>query len=119
MNKKKPENIEQLRETLERWLPIQIEDHDTGQAGQTKSAAAIDREVLAAWIGDDQDLLAELLQKCRQTAMLTEREIQDASRGGNLAMLAAAAHKLNGAALVIGATEVFFFKQKTAYEITV
>jgi HPt (histidine-containing phosphotransfer) domain-containing protein len=46
------------------------------------------------------------LRKFRQTAIATEREIQDASRSGNLATLAEAAHKLNGAALVIGATEV-------------
>jgi len=102
----KPVNIERLRATLERWLPIQVEDLVTGPAGQAKSPAAIDRDVLAAWLGDDRDALDELLQKFRQTAISTEREIQDASRGGNLAMLAAAAHKLNGAALVIGATEV-------------
>src|SRR5215472_298354 len=96
----KPINIERLRATLERWLPIQVEDHVTGPAEPTKSAAAIDRDVLAAWLGDDRDALDELLQKFRQTAISTEWEIQDASRGGNLATLAAAAHKLNGAALV-------------------
>ena len=37
---------------------------------------------------------------------MTEREIQDASRSGDLATLAAAAHKLNGAALTVGASEV-------------
>src|SRR5215471_14513026 len=36
----------------------------------------------------------------------TELEIQAASRSGDLVVLAAAAHKLNGAALAIGATEV-------------
>jgi len=102
----KPVNIERLRATLERWLPIQAEDHIAGQAEQTKSVTAIDRGILAAWLGDDRDALDELLRKFHQTAIATEREIQDASRSGNLAMLVAAAHKLNGAALVIGATEV-------------
>jgi HPt (histidine-containing phosphotransfer) domain-containing protein len=102
----KPVNIERLRATLERWLPIQVEDHIAGQAEQTKSVTAIDRGILAAWLGDDRDALDELLRKFHQTAIATEREIQDASRSGNLAMLVAAAHKLNGAALVIGATEV-------------
>jgi HPt (histidine-containing phosphotransfer) domain-containing protein len=87
-------------------LPIQVEDHVTGPAERTKSAAAIDRDVLAAWLGDDRDALDELLQKFHQTAIATEREIQDASRSGNLATLVAAAHKLNGAALAIGAAEV-------------
>src|SRR5262245_15114544 len=99
----KPVNIERLRATLERWLPIQVEDHIAGAAERTKSATAIDRDVLAAWLGDDRTALDDLLRKFRQTAITTERQIQDASRNGNLATLTAAAHKLNGAALVIGA----------------
>jgi signal transduction histidine kinase/CheY-like chemotaxis protein/HPt (histidine-containing phosphotransfer) domain-containing protein len=102
----KPVNIERLRATLERWLPIEVQDHIASPVGETKFATAIDREVLAAWLGDDRDALNELLRKFRETAITTEREIQDASRSGNLATLAAAAHKLNGAALVIGAAEL-------------
>ena len=36
----KPVNIERLRATLERWLPIQAEDHIAGPVEQTKSATA-------------------------------------------------------------------------------
>ena len=85
---------------------IQIQHQIAGSAEQTKSATAIDRDVLAAWLGDDRGALDKLLQKFRQTAIATEREIRDASRSGNLATLAAAAHKLKGAALVIGAADV-------------
>jgi CheY-like chemotaxis protein/HPt (histidine-containing phosphotransfer) domain-containing protein len=102
----KPVNIERLRTTLERWLPIHVEDNIAGSAEQAKSVSAIDRGVLAAWLGDDRAALNELLRKFRETGIKTEREIQDASRSGNLATLAAAAHKLNGAALVIGAAEL-------------
>jgi HPt (histidine-containing phosphotransfer) domain-containing protein len=102
----KPVNIERLRTTLERWLPVQVEDDIARPVEQTKSATAINRDVLAAWLGDDRDALVEVLEKFRQTAITTEREIQDASRGGTLTALAAAAHKLNGAALVIGASDV-------------
>jgi HPt (histidine-containing phosphotransfer) domain-containing protein len=102
----KPVTIERLCATLERWLPIQVEDYVAGPDEQTKSAPAIDRDVLSAWLGDDHDALAKLLQKFHQTAIATEREIQDAARSGDLAKLTAAAHKLNGAAQVIGATEV-------------
>jgi signal transduction histidine kinase/CheY-like chemotaxis protein/HPt (histidine-containing phosphotransfer) domain-containing protein len=102
----KPVNIERLRATLERWLPIEVQDHIASPVEETKFGTAIDREVLAAWLGDDRDALNELLRKFRETAITTEREIQDASRSGNLATLAAAAHKLNGAALVIGAAEL-------------
>ena len=47
-----------------------------------------------------------LLGKFRDTAVETQREIDSASRNGNLAALAAAAHKLKGAAHAIGAKDV-------------
>jgi CheY-like chemotaxis protein/HPt (histidine-containing phosphotransfer) domain-containing protein len=102
----KPVTIERLRATLERWLPIQGDDDVTSPAGTTKSVSAIDRNVLAAWLGNDGHAVDELLDKFRQTAIHAEREIDDASRIGDLATLAATAHKLNGAALAVGATGV-------------
>jgi CheY-like chemotaxis protein/HPt (histidine-containing phosphotransfer) domain-containing protein len=102
----KPVIIERLRATLERWLPIEIEDNVAGAANRTKSNTAIDRDVLAGWLADDRNAINELLNKFRQTAIQAEREINDASRAGNLGILAAAAHKLRGAALAVGATGV-------------
>jgi signal transduction histidine kinase/CheY-like chemotaxis protein/HPt (histidine-containing phosphotransfer) domain-containing protein len=102
----KPVSIERLCATLERWLRIEIDDNVAGPAGQTKSATAIDRDVLTGWLGDDRNAMDELLNKFHQTAIQAEREIDDASRAGNLATLAAAAHKLRGAALTVGATGV-------------
>jgi HPt (histidine-containing phosphotransfer) domain-containing protein len=101
----KPVSIARLRATLERWLP-EIEDNVAGPADQTKSVTAIDRDVLTAWLADDRTAIDELLNKFHQTAIQTEREIDDASRDGNLATLTAAAHKLRGAALAVGATGV-------------
>ena len=104
----KPVSIDQLRATLQRWLPIQGEDEDNVSvtADPRKPAAVIDRSVLAAWLGGDREALDALLRKFRQTAIDAEREIDAASRTGNLATLAAAAHKLNGAAQTVGATGV-------------
>lgn len=102
----KPVSIERLRATLERWLPIESENNVAGPDDQAKSATAIDRRILAGWLADDSNAIDELLNKFRQTAMRAEREIDDASRAGNLATLAAAAHKLRGAALAVGATGV-------------
>jgi signal transduction histidine kinase/DNA-binding response OmpR family regulator/uncharacterized coiled-coil protein SlyX len=102
----KPVSIERLRATLERWLPIQGEENLNGPSDDVKSAAAIDRDILAAWLGDDHDALDELLRKFHQTAIQAEREIHDASRSGNSAILATTAHKLKGAALAVGATAV-------------
>jgi CheY-like chemotaxis protein len=102
----KPVSIERLRATLELWLPIEIEDDVAAPADQAKSATAIDRDVLKNWLADDQNAINELLNKFYQTAIQAEREIDDASRAGNQAALAAGAHKLRGAALAVGATGV-------------
>ena len=101
----KPVNIERLGATLERWLSV-------GRNGNGHAAAnggdglAIDRGVLGAWLGDDKAAIASLLEKFRDTAVDAQREIDSASRNGNLAALAAAAHKLKGAANAVGAKDV-------------
>jgi signal transduction histidine kinase/FixJ family two-component response regulator/putative methionine-R-sulfoxide reductase with GAF domain len=102
----KPVSIEQLRTTLERWLPMRGESRAEAPADRRESAGAIDREVLAAWLGDDRAAIDSLLGKFCETAVETEHEIEAASHSGNLAALAAAAHKLKGAAQAVGATGV-------------
>jgi CheY-like chemotaxis protein len=101
----KPVSIERLRATLQRWLPIQEESSATGPADQSQPTA-VDRDVLAAWLGDDFAAIDSLLRTFSATVVETEREIEAASRTGNLATLTAAAHKLKGAAQAVGATGV-------------
>jgi len=100
----KPVNIDLLRATLVRWLAIDetTEHRDGGGA----PSGAIDRSVLASWLGDDQTAIASLLEKFRDTAVDAEREIGVASRLGDLAAVAAASHKLKGAAQAVGAKGV-------------
>ena len=102
----KPVSIEQLRATLERWLPIQEESSVGDRADQREPTAAIDRNVLAAWLGEDRAAIGSLLGKFREAAIEAEREIDVASRTGDLVKLAAVAHKLKGAAQAVGATGV-------------
>ena len=102
----KPVSIEQLRATLERWLPIREESSVSGETDQGEPAAAIDRNVLAAWLGDDRATIDSLMRKFRETAIEAERDIDVASRTGDVAKLAAVAHKLKGAAQAVGATSV-------------
>jgi len=102
----KPVSIERLRATLERWLPVQAESSVGDRPDQREPTAAIDRNVLGAWLGDDRAAIDALLGKFRETAMEAEREIDVASRTGNFAKVAAAAHKLKGAAQAVGATGV-------------
>jgi len=103
----KPVNMDALRATLERWMPIQEAEYGTDNTGdKPKRPSAIDREVLAAWLGDDSAAIDSLLSKFRDTAVAAEREIGAASRAGDLPTLAAAAHKLKGAAQTVGAKGV-------------
>ena len=101
----KPVSIERLRATLERWLPVQ-EESSIGDRPDREPAAAIDRNVLGAWLREDRAAIDLLLGRFRETALEVEREIDAASRAGNLAILAAAAHKLRGAAQAVGAIGV-------------
>jgi signal transduction histidine kinase/DNA-binding response OmpR family regulator len=99
----KPVSMDRLRSTLERWLSVDADQARARATGETRRQAAIDRDVLAAWLGDDQAEIDGLLRKFRTTAVDAEREITAAFRVGDLAVLAAAAHKLKGAAHTVGA----------------
>jgi signal transduction histidine kinase/ActR/RegA family two-component response regulator/HPt (histidine-containing phosphotransfer) domain-containing protein len=101
----KPVSIDLLRATLVRWIPIDDEGEVAGGA-ETDGTDAIDRNVLASWLGDDHGAIASLLEKFRDTAIDAEREISMASRLGDLAAVAAASHKLKGAAQAVGAKGV-------------
>jgi CheY-like chemotaxis protein/HPt (histidine-containing phosphotransfer) domain-containing protein len=102
----KPVSVERLRATLERWLPVQAESSTIDRPDQMEPTAAIDRNVLGGWLGEDQPAIDALLAKFRKTAAEAEREINVASRSGDFAKLAAIAHKLKGAAQAVGATSV-------------
>jgi HPt (histidine-containing phosphotransfer) domain-containing protein len=92
---------ERLRATLERWLPI---GEGAIAASPTSTDAAIDRSVLAAWLGDDRAGIEALLHRFRDTAIESEQAIDAAWRAADLPGLATAAHRLKGAAQAIGAT---------------
>ena len=102
----KPVNINRLHDTLARWLPLHTRGDAASQAGTPRSMAAIDRNVLGAWLGDDSAAVVSLLHQFRKTTTEAEQEINAAAHVGDLATLAAAAHKLNGAARTVGATGV-------------
>jgi CheY-like chemotaxis protein/HPt (histidine-containing phosphotransfer) domain-containing protein len=98
----KPVAIDRLRTTLERWLPI----GESAAGSSSGVGAAIDRNVLAAWLGDDRGGIEELLRKFRDSAVESEQAINAAWRAADLAALAAAAHRLKGAAQAVGAARL-------------
>jgi CheY-like chemotaxis protein len=99
----KPVAIDRLRATLERWLPIVEGATAEPSAG---AGTAIDRSVLAAWLGDDDAGIEELLAKFRDSAVESEQAIDTAWRAADLAGLAKAAHRLRGAAQAVGAVRL-------------
>jgi PAS domain S-box-containing protein len=101
----KPLNIDWLRTTLLRWLPLDG-GFDGERAAKGHDDAALDRTVLASWLGDDTEAIAALLGKFRDTALETERKIGVALGQGDLVSVLSSAHKLKGAAQAIGANAV-------------
>jgi signal transduction histidine kinase/HPt (histidine-containing phosphotransfer) domain-containing protein/ActR/RegA family two-component response regulator/prephenate dehydratase len=99
----KPVAIDRLRATLERWLPIGDDDAAPPSPG---TGTVIDRGVLAAWLGDDDAGIEDLLAKFRDSAVESEQAIDAAWRAADLAGLATAVHRLKGAAQAVGATRL-------------
>ncbi len=88
----KPVGLARLRATLQRWLK-----------GGGDETPAIDPTVLDAWLADDHAARRDLLLKFGNTATDSRRDIEAAMSAGDLPALAAAAHRLKGSALAVGA----------------
>ncbi len=88
----KPVGLARLRATLQRWLRAS----DAAQP-------AIDPTVLDPWVQDDEPARRNLLRKFSETARESRRDIETVMAAGDLAALAAAAHRLKGSALAVGA----------------
>ncbi|MBV8187673.1 MAG: response regulator [Alphaproteobacteria bacterium] len=101
----KPVSMERLRATLQRWLLIG-EGDGAGEGEDRDPDGAIDRSVLAGFLGDDAASIDALLAKFCESATESERAIETAWRAGDLPVLAAAAHRLKGAAQAVGARGV-------------
>ena len=59
--------------------------------------------MLDPWIADDEAARRDLLRKFSATAVESRRDIEAAMTAGDLPALAAAAHRLKGSALAVGA----------------
>jgi len=97
----KPVSIEQLRATLERWLPMDdAPEADEEPAGE---AEAFDPSVMGRLFGKDRKSIVRVLGTFIDSVRDIEREIAEAASEGDTAALAGAAHKLKGAARTAGA----------------
>jgi signal transduction histidine kinase/GAF domain-containing protein/DNA-binding NarL/FixJ family response regulator len=102
----KPVGIDRLALLLQRWLPLGDGEDERAEKSARDKKGAIDTSVLVEFFGDDEHGIAALLAKFRTSAAESQRAIDQAWQRGNLAALAAAAHRLKGAAQAIGANAV-------------
>jgi CheY-like chemotaxis protein len=96
----KPVSLERLRETLVRWMAVGSRQ---GEATHPKTTG-VDREALRAWMGDDDAAIDGLLARFLDSARQSARDIVSALSRHDLSAAAAAAHRLKGASLSVGAT---------------
>jgi signal transduction histidine kinase/HPt (histidine-containing phosphotransfer) domain-containing protein/ActR/RegA family two-component response regulator len=104
----KPVALDRLRATLQRWMPAGEPVAATPAPPDSAPHASpiLDRSTLSAWLGDDHKAIRSLFDKFLATARETRDDIERAMAAGDLASVAAAAHKLKGAALAVGARRV-------------
>lgn len=104
----KPILVDTLRETLARWLPLQGSAVPNQQAPgslttMTATNLPVDLSVLEGLVGDDPQVVSDLLQRFRVNAEEIAAELRTACLSGQLSVAAAAAHQLKSAALSMGA----------------
>jgi HPt (histidine-containing phosphotransfer) domain-containing protein len=72
----------------------------------TRETPAIDREVLRAWVADDEAAVDEFLIIFRDSARLEMTRLRDALVEGDLIGFLKAAHRLRGGAISMGARDL-------------
>jgi signal transduction histidine kinase/DNA-binding response OmpR family regulator len=102
----KPVALDRLRTTLQRWLPSSETPPVQTKATVVDGSAILDRSTLSAWMGDDHAAIRALLDKFLTTVREVRDDIEREMASGDLARVAASAHKLKGAALAVGARRV-------------
>lgn len=101
----KPVQLAELDAMLAKWLPsceaVATEDERNSPAEQ--SAEPVDVSVLEALVGDDADLIEDLLHEYYRTAVQHDRGVSEAWHNGNLETIRVSAHTLKSASFAVGA----------------
>ncbi len=113
----KPVQLAKLKAMLEKWLPLASEAGKSAQEHLSPSpihcatapekpdtsAAPVDLNVLKALVGDDGEIIRELLNDFRHSAEKTAEELRAACEAKQAAAAGALAHKLKSSARSVGA----------------
>ncbi|OZA30035.1 MAG: histidine kinase, partial [Hydrogenophilales bacterium 17-61-9] len=109
----KPVQLTELKEMLEKWLPIVTSDPIPAETASTDTAppappiagasVTVDVNVLKALIGDDEALIREFLHDFCISAAKIAVELRAACAAGQIMAAGTAAHKLKSSARSVGA----------------
>ncbi|MBS0483769.1 MAG: response regulator, partial [Proteobacteria bacterium] len=106
----KPVQLEDLRQILEKYLPggaaVAVEKPDQAKPASTSAEAAavpVNVHVLEELVGDDAEMIREMLLDFRASAEKIAAELHTAYQTGQLAAAGALAHKLKSSARSVGA----------------
>ena len=107
----KPSPLAELKAVLNQWMPVTQSEADACAISGLPAAAApqaaitvpVDVSVLEGLVGDDPDLVHELLQDFRISAAKIAVDLRAACVASQTKAAAAAAHKLKSSALAVGA----------------
>lgn len=103
----KPVQLEQLKQTLQKWLPKHSENSKSPKQVEqwaiNQQAVPVDIRVLQALVGDDPAVIQEFLSDFRTSAQAIQDQLHTAYQQQHLDQVKAVAHKLKSSARSVGA----------------
>jgi len=102
----KPARLEDLSDTLKKWLPdvVEVSAHTpVSQTASAQSTVPVDVRVIASLVGDDPEVIHEFLKDFQTSATKIAAELLVACKAGETAAAGEAAHKLKSSAFSVGA----------------
>lgn len=103
----KPSPLQTLRTTLQTWLPVvNSKDVRPSSTHQGESELVLDVNVLRSLVGEETDVIAELLDDYRASLVVLERELVEAAKNVDGKQVGEIAHKLKSASRSVGSLQL-------------
>lgn len=102
----KPVSLENLRNSLEKWLPTAKSVSRSITASPSQSPATMEVNVLKSLVGDDPAIVSRLLRDFHASAVETAAILIESYKNGHAAQAGLAAHKLKSSARSVGAIKL-------------
>ena len=103
----KPVQLEDLQATLEKYLkvckPASAKSTSSASTATPSPTVPVDIQILKELIGDDLEMIRELLQEYRVNAATTTKDLHAAFQAGQWTIVGSTAHKLKSSSRSVGA----------------